>query len=138
VDEIGSLFAQQGWPSEEVEPHTWHTSFAGAQGETYDLYVLAAEEWLHFVVSPLLPQRPPPEAAWLHQVLLLLNQEMRLARLALDADGDVNLLADLSSAALTAQAFGQVLEVLAFYATTLAPELRRLAADPLYTFPFPG
>jgi hypothetical protein len=137
VDEIGSLFAQQGWPCEEVEPYTWHTTFGGAQGERYDLYVLAADEWLHFAVSPLLPQRPPPEAAWLHQVLLLLNQEMRLARLALDADGDVNLLADLPLAALTPTAFGQVIEVLAFYAAALAPELRRLAADPLYTFPFP-
>jgi hypothetical protein len=137
VDEIRWLFAQQGWPCEEVEPQTWHTSFAGAQGETYDLYVLAAEEWLRFAVSPLLHQRPPPEAAWLHQVLLLLNQEMRLARLALDADGDVNLLADLPPAALTTQAFGQVLDVLVFYATALAPELRRLAVDPLHTFPFP-
>ncbi len=127
---IAAWFAQQGWPCEEVEPGVWHSSFTGERGERYDLYVLAAEDWVHFAVSPLLPGNPAGEAERLSTALLQLNQNLRLARLALDADGDLNLLTDLPLAHLNSALFGLTLDLLAYYTAKLAPELRLLLADP--------
>jgi hypothetical protein len=78
-----------------VEPGIWRTTFAVTSEEEFDLYVVLTEDWLHFAVSPLLVTRDWRRRRACHCTLLKLNQELRMARFALDADGDVNLLADL-------------------------------------------
>lgn len=75
---LAAYFIHAGWPAEEIEPDVWRSTFADETGATYTLYALATAEWIHLAVSPLLRA----------------NQELRLARLALDDDGDINLLAD--------------------------------------------
>jgi hypothetical protein len=128
--DIASYFRHCGWTCEEVEPGVWHSTFADEAGEPYDLYVLAAEDWVQVVVSPLVGRASAGMTEELHAHLLHANQDLRMVRLALDADGDVNLLADLPIAHINATLFGQVLELLAYYANALAPQLRQVVADP--------
>jgi hypothetical protein len=127
---LASYFAHAGWPAEEIEPDAWRSTFADEAGATYDLYVLAGEDWMHLAVSPLLRRGGEHGREQLYAALLRLNQDLRLARLALDADGDINLLADLPAAHAGAGLFAETLELLAYYADQLAPELRRLSSDP--------
>jgi hypothetical protein len=133
---IQACFRKSGWSHEELEPGVWHSAFAGEDGREYHLYVFAAEDWVQFAVSPLLTASPQADAGGgMYAALLRLNQDLRLARLALDADGDINLLAELPADGVTAAPFGQVLEVLAFYTGELGPQLRRFLADPQVPFP---
>ena len=130
---LAAWFEYAGWPAEEVEPGVWHCAFANQDGATCHLYVLATDDWLHFAVSPLLPG--PGQGAGqgaaaggtgnLYAALLRANQALRLARLALDDDGDVNLLADLPTEHAGAALFAETLELLADYADELGAQLRR-------------
>ena len=130
MSEIGRLFDQNDWSYAAVEAGVWRTTFAIASEEEFDLYVLLAEDWLHFAVSPWLTTSATGSAVHLLRALLRLNQEMRTVRFALDADDDVNLLADLPLASVDAVRFGQTLDLLVFYTDRLVAELRRVAADP--------
>jgi hypothetical protein len=127
-----AYFHHAGWPAEEIEPGVWHSTFAGDTDAPYHLYVLAADEWIHFAVSPLLPGAVQGVAAGaagdLHTALLRTNQGLRLARLALDDDGDVNLLADLPAAHASAALFAETLDLLAAYAGELGLQLRQAVA----------
>jgi hypothetical protein len=135
--DIPTLFARHDWPYEELEPSVWHSSFAAEDKAVYHLYVRAAGDWVQFAVSPLVAAQGTGDASGgLHALLLRMNQDLRLARLALDADGDVNLLADLPAAGINATSFGQALEVLAFYAGEIGPQLRQGLADPQFPFAF--
>ena len=135
MTDIGVLFDQNDWGCEVVEADVWRTTFAIASEEEFDLYVLLAEDWLHFAVSPLLTTGALTNPARFQRTLLKLNQELRMARFALDADGDVNLLADLPLDLVDAARFGQMLDLLVFYADRLAADLRRVAADPHFHSP---
>jgi hypothetical protein len=137
MTDLASCFHHSGWPHEELEPGVWHSAFVGEDGQEYHLYVFAAEDWVQFAVSPLLAAGPYGDAGGgMYAALLRLNQDLRLARLGLDTDGDINLLAELPVEGVTAAAFAQVLETLAFYAGALGPQLRQLIADPQIPFPF--
>lgn len=127
---IASYFERYGWPSEEMEPGVWHSTFASERAEEFDLYVLVAEDWVHFAVSPLLPPIPQAATDRLYATLLRLNQDVRLVRLAVDADGDVNLLADLPLARISFATFAQALDLLVFYADQVAGDLRFVATGP--------
>lgn len=127
---IAACFAHAGWPCDELEPGAWRSTFTDSAGDTHELYVLATDDWVHLAVSPFLHGVPAANTGWLHTAILRLNQDLRFARLALDADGDINLLADLPAGHLSTGLFAAVLELLAYYTDELAPELRRLAADP--------
>lgn len=126
--DLAAYYAGAGWPAEELEPGVWRSTFADEAGAVYVLYVLAANDWIHFAVSPLLragqggPDLPP--------ALLRLNQALRLARLALDDDGDINLLADLPAAHTDAALFAQTLELLAAYTNELALQLTAHSLNP--------
>ena len=130
MTDIEVLFDQNDWGCEVVEADVWRTTFAIASEEEFDLYVLLAEDWLHFAVSPWLTTATAGVSARLLRALLKLNQELRVARFALDADDDVNLLADLPLAAADATRFGETLDLLVFYTDRLVSDLRRVAVDP--------
>jgi hypothetical protein len=136
---IAAYFRQYGWTCEEVDPGVWHSTFAvetgGESGEVYDLYVLAADDWVQLALSPLLATARTTAQERLHSFLLHANHDLRLARLALDADGDVNLLIDLPAPHITPELFGQALELMAYYAGELAPQLHAAAGDPRTAFP---
>lgn len=132
MTDVGALFAQNDWAAELVEPGVWRTTFAVESEEEFDLYVVLAEDWLHLAVSPFVATGKLAAAARLPRSLLQLNQELRMARFALDADGDVNLLVDLPLSSVNAEHFGQVLDLFVFYTDRLAAELRRMASDPSF------
>ncbi len=137
--DIAAYFRQYGWTCDEVDPGVWHSTFAveagGESGGVYELYVLAADDWVQLAISPLLVTAPTAAPERLHSFLLHANQDLRLARLALDADGDVNLLVDLPAPHITSELFGQVLELMAYYSGELAPQLLAVAGDPRTIFP---
>ena len=115
---LAAYFEHAGWPAEEIEPGVWRSTFADEAGATYNLYVLAAEEWIHLAVSPLLRVDWAAEGGEgstnrLPLALLRWNQELRLARLTLDEDGDINLLADLPAAHVVPSLFAETLQLLA-------------------------
>lgn len=128
--DIAILFERYEWSYEVLEPAIWRSRFAGQEDEDFDLYVMQAEDWIHFAVSPFLPRSRPECAERLHQSLLRLNQQMRLARFGLDEDGDVNLLADLPSHNLAYERFALALDTLVHYTQTLAHDLARTATEP--------
>ncbi len=68
-------------------------------------------------------------------LLLRLNQELHLARFALDDDGDVNLVADTPLARLTYPVFAEIVDWLVSYVNQMAGELGRMAQDPDYHSP---
>lgn len=135
MTDIGPLFDRLGWTHEEPEPGMWRSTFATEQEEDFDLYVLVAEDWVYFAVSPFLPAPPAGGTARLLRSLLRLNQELHLARFAVDGQGDVNLVADVPARLLHFPSFQQVIDLLVFYTGRLAGELRRVAADPEYHSP---
>ncbi len=135
MTDVGRLFEQNDWGYTAVEAGVWRTTFAVSSDEEFDLYVVLADDWLHFAVSPLLTTGALTNPARFQRTLLKLNQELRMARFALDADGDVNLLADLPLDLVDAARFGQVLDLLVFYADRLAADLRRVAVDPNFHSP---
>ncbi|MFZ1757452.1 MAG: YbjN domain-containing protein [Caldilineaceae bacterium] len=132
---IPEFFDRYEWSCEEVESGIWRASFADEREEEYDLFVAQTAEWLHFAVSPLTP-RPTMECAIsLHEALLHLNQSLRLARFALDDEGDVALLADLPLDDLCFAHFAASLDALTGYTRQLASELTRVATQPGYRSP---
>jgi hypothetical protein len=132
---IGAYFTRHDWTAEEVEPGIWRSSFATEAEEDFDLYVLVADDWAHFVVSPFLARFEGADMTRLYAILLRLNQELRLARFALDGDGDVNLLADLHLSMLSYVTFSRVIELIVACTDRLAGELRRVAREPGYHSP---
>jgi hypothetical protein len=130
--EIGALFAAYAWEYEEPEPGVWRATFATEREEDYDLYVMAGEEWVHFAVSPLVKVAPGADGARLAQALAYANQRLRLARLAIDDEGDVNLLADWPRDRLNADDFARLVDLLVQTTDALAHELRRVGHEPSY------
>ena len=130
--EIGALFAAHEWECEEPEPGIWRATFATEREEDYDLYVMVGEEWVHFAVSPLVQVAPGVDEARLAQALGWTNQRLRLARLAIDDEGDVNLLADWPRDRLTVDDFARIVDLWAQTTDALAYELRRVAHEPGY------
>jgi hypothetical protein len=113
----------------------WRSAFATEQEEDFDLYVLVADDWVYFAVSPFLSPQAVAEPARFQRSLLRLNQELHLARFALDSQGDVNLVADVPTRLLHFPYFQQIVDLLVFYTGRLAGELQRVAADPEYHSP---
>lgn len=131
--DIASYFHRYDWSAEELEPGIWRAQFVTDAELEFDLYVMADEQWLHFAISPFLPRgaeaMPAPR---LLQVLLRCNQQLSLVRFALDADGDVNLVADLPRARVAFAHFATVLDLLVSTAQSLGQPLVRMVHDPDY------
>jgi len=136
--DIARHFDHHGWSYESPEPGLWRSTFFTESEEEFDLYVMVVDDWVHFAVTPFLPPVAPDAAAHLHTALLQLNQQMRIARFALDGDGDVSLLADAPADQLGDAHFSRIVETLVAYADQLAGELRRMAADAGYHSPLLG
>ena len=132
---IPEFFKRYEWSCEEVEPGIWRASFADEREEEYDLFVAQTDDWLHFAASPLTPRPAAECVSSLHEILLRLNQSLRLARLALDDEGDVCLLADLPLDDLRYAHFAAALDALTGYTRQLAGELSWVATQPGYHSP---
>jgi hypothetical protein len=132
---IGDFFEQYEWAAEEIEPGVWRSTFTTEGEEDFDLYVMVVDEWLHFAVSPLVHVGETEAHARLITSLLRLNQQMRLVRLGLDDEGDLNLVADAPRARFDFGDFALILDLLTEYASALARELQRSVDDVNYYSP---
>lgn len=136
---LAAYFVRYEWNAEEIEPGVWRGTFATEREDEFDLVVIVGEEAVHFAVTPLAHVQDRADSA-AHRArlfggLLRLNQQMRLARLALDEDDDVNLIADLPRHGFDYAQFAQVVDLLTQYTDALAHEVRRAADDPAYYSP---
>src|SRR5690606_9124279 len=130
-----ACWAAAEWAYEEVEPGIWRSTFATEREDDFDLYVMLGDGWVHFAVSPFVHGSDPAARAAYHAALLAVNQHVRLARFAVDADGDANLLVDLPTDGFDCAAFVRTLELLVGYTEALAYELYRVAHEPGYHSP---
>jgi hypothetical protein len=132
---IGDYFEQYEWTAEEVEPDIWRSTFTTESEEDFDLYVMVAEEWIHFAVSPLVHIGEAEKRPRLVAALLRLNQRTRVVRLGLDDEGDLNLVADAPRERFDFGDFALMLDLLTEYASALAYELQRSVRDEHYFSP---
>ena len=132
---IADFFEQYEWAAGEVEPGIWRSTFTTEAEEEFDLYVMVSDEWLHFAVSPLARMGEAEPSVRLFAALLRLNQRMRLVRIALDDEGDINLVADVPRARFDFGDFALILDLLTEYTSVLAREVQRSVDDPAYFSP---
>jgi hypothetical protein len=132
---IADYFEQYEWTAEDIEQNVWRSSFTTESEEEFDLYVMVAEEWIHFAVSPLAHVGDPESHPRLTCGLLRLNQRMRLVRLGLDDEGDLNLVADAPRERFDFGDFALILDLLVEYASALGYEVQRSASDENYRSP---
>lgn len=129
TQDILTFFDQYEWTAQQVDTNVWLSTFATQREEDFDLYVAAANDWVHFAISPFAPRPRPECVAALYQSMLELNQQMRLVRFAVDEDGDVNLLADLPQNDVSFAGFAAVLDTMVYYTEELAHEVARTATQ---------
>ncbi len=133
--DIAALFERYEWTCEAVDDEIWRASFSTDRDEDFDLYIASSDDWLHFAVTPLTPLPTPECEAQLYAALLHLNQQTRLARFAVDEDGDVNLLLDLPLTGVDDATFAVAVDTIVYYTQRLAQELTRTATQPGYHSP---
>jgi hypothetical protein len=132
---IGEFFEQYEWVAEEIEAGVWRSTFTTESEDNFDLYVMLGEEWVHFAVSPLAHIGDVEHRLRLYGALLRLNQQMRLVRLGLDDQGDLNLVADAPLERLDFGDFALILDLMVEYASVLAYEVTRSVGDANYYSP---
>ncbi len=132
---IDEFFEQYEWVAEEVEPGVWRSTFTTEREEEFDIYVMTGDEWVHFAVSPLAHIGEVEHRERLYGALLRLNQQMRMVRLGLDDEGDLNLVADAPLERFDFGDFALILDLLTEYADALAGEVRRSVHDAKYYSP---
>jgi hypothetical protein len=134
-DAMAAFFARYEWVGDEVEPGVWRATFTTEDEDEFDLFVMVGEAWIHFAVTPLARIDAPELACSLLGALLRLNQQMRLVRVALDEDCDINLVADLPKAGFGYADFALVVDLLVQYTSALAREILRTLDDERYRSP---
>lgn len=132
---VGEFFEQYEWAAEEVEPGVWRSTFTTESEEEFDLYVMVGEEWIHFAVSPLVTFGNAEDRPQLVAALLRLNQRLKMVRLGLDDEGDLNLVADAPLERFEFGDFALLVDLLAEYASGLAYEIQRSVDDERYFSP---
>jgi hypothetical protein len=132
---ILAYFEQYEWAAEELEPGVWRSTFSSENDEEFDLYVMVAEEWIHFAVSPFVALGDGLTRPHLLSALLRLNQRMRLVRLGVDDQGDLNLVADVPLARFSFGDFALIVDLLVEYAGALHREIARSVANENYFSP---
>lgn len=132
---VGEFFEQYEWAAEELEPDVWRSTFTTESEEEFDLYVMVGDEWIHFAVSPLARLGRAEDKPRLVAALLRLNQRMKMVRLGLDDEGDLNLVADAPRSRFEFGDFALLLDLLAEYASGLAYEVQRSVDNEDYFSP---
>lgn len=116
ADDIPGFFDTYGWRYESRDPGIFRTGFVGESG-AWDIWVRATSSLVLFVISPLVPR--PAEVSpgpVLLRALLKANNELNLAKLAIDDDEDISLSVELPAEGFTYSQFSDALTALAHYA----------------------
>jgi len=132
---VASLFRQLDWAMAELEPGVWRGPFCIESEEEFDLYAMAADDRLFLAVTPVIDGKQIAEPLRLYRALLALNQQLPSVRFALDGEGDVTLLADLSIERLAVADLERVIDLLVAATGRFVEPLRRTAAEPTYVSP---
>ncbi len=116
ADDFPGYFDKYGWRYERRDPTVFRTGFVGEAG-SWDVWIRASSSLVLFVISPLVP-RPTeaPPGPELLRVLLKANNELNLAKLAIDDDEDISLCVELPAEGFAYAQFSDALTALAHYA----------------------
>ena len=124
--ELEDILHKEGWPLERLDETTWRSAFDSLDGPQR-FFVRLTETWIFFTVAPYVPPaRSVARRLRLFQRCLELNREMNLAKLALDADGDMVLTVELPTHHLEPEEIENALSALSYYAERHQAELRGL------------
>lgn len=133
AETVEEYLCRDGWPFERVaegNAPTWRSGFRG-QVAPFRFYIRLTENWVFFIIAPfVLPPRDAESAANLHRRLLRLNQDMTLAKFALDSDDDIVLTVEFPSRSLDYDGFKNALDALSYYADRHYVEVLNLAQQP--------
>jgi len=129
-DTVEEFLARDGWHFERVTDGnvpTWRSGFRG-EVAPFRFYVRLTDNWVFFIINPfVLPAKTPEGAQALHKRLLRLNQDMTLAKFALDQDDDVVLTVEFPTESIDYSEFKDALDVLSYYADRHYLEVLNLA-----------
>lgn len=121
---------KDGWPFERVtdgNAPTWRSGFRG-EVAPFRFYVRLTTNWVFFIVAPFVLQvKDEANGAGLYKRLLRLNQDMTLAKFALDRDEDVVLTVEFPTENIKYSEFKDALDVLSYYADRHYLEVLNLA-----------
>jgi hypothetical protein len=127
---VEDFLRRDGWHFERVEGGnvpTWRSGFRG-EVAPFRFYVRLTENWVFFIIAPfVLTAKNEAAAALLYRRLLQLNQDMTLAKFALDNDDDVVLTVEFPTESIAYDSFRDALDVLSYYADRHYLEVLNLA-----------
>src|SRR5260370_35866288 len=127
---VEEFLRKDGWPLERVPDGTVPTWRSGFRGEVapFRFYVRLTDNWVFFIIAPfVLPAKKESSAAALYRRLLRLNQDMTLAKFALDNDEDVVLTVEFPTESIDYSEFKAALDLLSYYADRHYLEVLNLA-----------
>lgn len=126
-DTVRELLVRGKWPCDRIADDTWRSHFRGKRA-SFPFYVrLDDTGYVHFAIVPFL-KSPENEDAQrkLYERLLVLNQQLLMAKFSIDDDLDVVLSVEYPTAELDESEFNDALDVLGYYAERHFDELRVL------------
>ena len=115
-EDIPGFFEVYGWKYERREPTVYRTGFVGDFG-SWDIWLRATESWVFFTINPYItrPGGDRHSTAVLRAVLQA-NNDLNLAKFAVDEDGDISLSVELPAEGFVYSHFSDALTALAHYA----------------------
>lgn len=85
--DIERWFDRYGWSFSSIDKRTFRTGFRGSSA-SFHILIGLTRHWIVFTINPLVDR---PECGWgpmAMKTLCTANQEVNLAKLGLDSDGD--------------------------------------------------
>jgi hypothetical protein len=126
---VEDFLQRDGWYFERVPDGnvpTWRSGFRG-EVAPFRFYVRLTDNWVFFIISPFVLTGKAAATPELYRRLLRLNQDMTLAKFALDNDEDVVLTVEFPTESIDYSEFKDALDVLAYYADRHYLEVLNLA-----------
>jgi Putative bacterial sensory transduction regulator len=127
---VEEFLRRDGWHFERVADGnvpTWRSGFRG-EVAPFRFYVRLTDNWVFFIIAPfVLTAKSEAASAALFRRLLRLNQDMTLAKFALDSDEDVVLTVEFPTESIDYSEFKDALDVLSYYADRHYLEVLNLA-----------
>lgn len=125
MNDIESYFQHRGWQFEQIDAQTIASGFTSAlpSGErhSFPLYAMAigdmmGDSFMRLVIVPYIERPADGYSSRLMESLSRINHDLPVAKLALDADGDLEMLIDIPATELTQPRFDAALQLLADHA----------------------
>jgi hypothetical protein len=118
--QVEQYFQQYGWTARRIGAQKWQTTFVGDHA-IFTVGVSLAPDWLSFAIDLSAYWRPDQSL----QDLLLANEQMRLVKFALNAQGRLLMQAELPTEGFSFSHFADCLGALSHYADLFVGETER-------------